>query len=507
MRNKREYFQSDRTPPGPEEMSVILERCGISFSSLQIRQLWKYHQLLREFNPELNLTRIHNFENMVLKLYVDSILPLKLMDLPSPLMDLGTGPGMPGIPIRIAAPHLELLLAESRQKRISFLRKAVDQLQLEGVEIIGRSITSESEYPVSGIITRAVESIGVTLQRIGGSLDTGGLAIFMKGPGCDGEIREACDLLPNEYRLVNDIDYRIPGTPNERRLVVFERISQPLRVRKGQAMKRHTARRIESEHNEIYTELKKLLVSRGIRKQGRALVSGQRPTSEILRDYPDLCLAWISLGDSNPPPEDTPSHTDWYQLAPGLFKTLDVFGTASPLLLIKVREMDPWVPSQGFPEGCSILIPFQDPENVGAVLRSAAAFGAAQAILLAESAHPYHPKALRASGGAALKIRLLEGPSIEELPEDLNVLPLSTGGRDISTIDFPGAFGFLPGVEGPGLPRKWREKAVSIPILKEVESLNAAAAAAIALYAWSRSLRGGREATERDSALPKQDFV
>ncbi len=488
MKDNKNNVQGGRTSPGPDDMSAILKKCGIAFSSAQIRQLWKYHQLLREFNPELNLTRIHSFDNMVLKLYVDSLLPLKLMEFPSPLMDLGTGPGMPGIPIKIAAPHLEVILAESRQKRVSFLKRAVDQLGLGEVRIIGRSITPEFEQPLSGVITRAVESIGETLERIGGALDQGGLAIFMKGPGCDEEIAGALERFSDEYRLVKDIAYRIPGTDNQRRLVVFERLGQPSRVRKDEAMKRYAARTIESEHNEVFVELKKLLTSRGIRKQGRALVSGRKQSAEILKECPELCLGWISPGDANPPPEATPSHTVWYQLSPGLFKALDVFGTASPLLLVKVREIPLWSPSEGFPEGCSLLVPFQDPENVGTVLRSAAAFGAVQAILLSESAHPYHPKALRASGGAALKMSLLQGPSIEELPQDLEVLPLSGEGEDISGVRFPRAFGLLPGIEGPGLPQKWRTRAVSIPILREVESLNAATAVAIALYVWSRSL-------------------
>ena len=98
-------------------MAALLERSGIKLSEHQLDQLWLYHKLLRRYNPELNLTRIHNFTNMVLKLYVDSILPGTLMDLPSPLLDLGTGPGMPGIPLKIAYPNLEILLAESRKNR------------------------------------------------------------------------------------------------------------------------------------------------------------------------------------------------------------------------------------------------------------------------------------------------------------------------------------------------------------------------------------------------------
>jgi tRNA G18 (ribose-2'-O)-methylase SpoU len=138
-----------------------------------------------------------------------------------------------------------------------------------------------------------------------------------------------------------------------------------------------------------------------------------------------------------------------------------------------------------------VLIPFQDPENVGAAIRSAAAFGAAQAILLAESAHPFHPKALRASGGAVLSLPLRQGPALGDLPEDLPIVALSAQGPDIRTTAFPPAFGLLAGLEGPGLPERWRNRALSIPIRAEVESLNAAAATAVALYEWRRR-EGGR---------------
>jgi tRNA G18 (ribose-2'-O)-methylase SpoU len=119
------------------------------------------------------------------------------------------------------------------------------------------------------------------------------------------------------------------------------------------------------------------------------------------------------------------------------------------------------------------------------ICNSAAAFGARQVILLAESAHPFHPKALRASGGAVMAIRLLQGPSIEELPADPSIVALSTEGTDIRGANFPVSFGLLIGLEGPGLPAMWRRRAHRIPTHAGVESLNAAAAATVALYEWS----------------------
>ena len=132
-------------------------------------------------------------------------------------------------------------------------------------------------------------------------------------------------------------------------------------------------------------------------------------------------------------------------------------------------------------------MPFQDPENVGAVIRSAVAFGAAEIVLLAEAANPFHPKSVRASGGAVFRANLLEGPSIQDLPDDLPVVPLSKEGKRISDFKFPAKFALLPGIEGPGLPDRFRRSGVAIPISPEVESLNAVAATAVALFTWAET--------------------
>jgi 16S rRNA (guanine(527)-N(7))-methyltransferase RsmG len=473
-------------------MVELLQSCGLELTPAQVEKLWHYHRLLRQANPELNLTRIHNFTNMVLKLYADSILPGQLMTLPSPLLDLGTGPGMPGIPLKIAYSHLQITLAESRQKRVAFLEAARRSLELEGLEIVGEKIAAHYETPMAGVITRALESMALTLERISGCLEKDGLAIFMKGPNCDAEISEALERFGQQFRLHEDLSYHIPGTSHQRRLVVFQRTGEPPRVKREKAMKRHALRQIDSEKNELFRDLKKLLGSRGIKKQQRALVSGIKQVVEILKQKPDLCEAWISPGEGFPPPSSAPDHLAWFQMDGRLFEKIDLFGTGSPLLLVRIPAIPGWEPQDGLPEGCTVFIPFQDPENVGAVIRSAVAFGAARVVLLAESAHPYHPKSLRASGGAVLQARLFEGPSLQDLPEDLPLVALSANGQELSLSVFPRSFGLLVGMEGPGLPEIWKQRALAIPISHEVESLNAATAAAIALYEWSRSVRLGR---------------
>lgn len=482
-----------RAEPDSRQLARILESAGIALSPLQVGQLWKYHQLLRKHNQELNLTRIHNFVNMVQKLYLDSMLPGQIMELPSPLLDLGAGAGMPGIPLKIAFPHLEILLAESRRNRVEFLELALGDLNLGKTKVIGHGINPSFDTAVNGVITRAVEAIPETLDRISGCLAKGGFAIFMKGPHCDEEIETATRRFSGRYQLVNDHHYRIPDSPHERRLVVFQRNDSPPWAKKAELAGKDLMKTIESATNETYKGLKKLLSPRGIRKQLQALVSGPKQVAEILDNFPDRCLAWITRSDRNPPPDTAPSHLSWYSLAPPLFESLDIFGTSSPLLLVRIEEIRKWEISEGLQAGCTLFIPFQDPENVGAVIRSAVAFGVSRIILLAQAANPYHPKAIRASGGLVFRAELLEGPSINDLPDNLPIIPLSKEGEKISSFLFPSSFGLLPGIEGPGLPERLRNRGIAIPIHSEVESLNAVAATSIALFAWAES-QGGNAA-------------
>src|SRR4051794_40127344 len=152
--------------PGRKSLEAILRGCGILLSPDQYDSLWSYHRMLREANAELNLTRIHNFENMVLKHYADSLLVLKFEALPSPLLDMGSGPGLPGIPLKIARPDLDMILAEPRGARAEFLRQVTARLGLERVEVFAGKISPNYRGTVAGVITRAVGPIPGTLDRV-----------------------------------------------------------------------------------------------------------------------------------------------------------------------------------------------------------------------------------------------------------------------------------------------------------------------------------------------------
>lgn len=473
--------------PSRLSLRALIERCDLRLEADQYDRLWAYHGILRAANEELNLTRIHNFENMVLKHYVDSLLVLEHEELPSPLVDMGSGAGLPGIPLKIARPEVQMILAEPRKIRAEFLEQTRTELGLEGVEVYAGKVGSRFPARVRGVISRAVAAIPETLDRVEEILEPGGRMLFMKGPDCDEEIAEARVTHSATFRLAADHHYMIPGTSHARRLVVYERTEAPS-SRPGRPVHDGPTRDVTSAANPMMKLCRDLLTGKGVRKHGKAILAGQRPIAEILDRYPDRVEAWITDTEGAPPPN--PGLT-WLRLTVPLFKEIDVSGTHAPLLLVDVPEMPAWAPEAPWPDGCTLLVPFQDPENVGAVLRSAAAFGVARVVLLREAAHPFHPKASRAAGPALFQVPMERGPSIQELTApDVPLIALSADGEELDAGPWPDRFGLLVGLEGPGLPESMRQgPRRRIPIAPEVESINAATAAAIALYEWRRGPR------------------
>ena len=130
-------------------------------------------------------------------------------------------------------------------------------------------------------------------------------------------------------------------------------------------------RELSSESNPSFRTFRELLTGRGVRKHGQALIAGPRIIAEVRDRFPERVLAWITDDSQSPPADDS---VEWYRLSKPLFKELDVAGTNSPLLLVSVPPLPAWSDDEPWPEGCTLFIPFQDPENVGAVIRSAAAF-------------------------------------------------------------------------------------------------------------------------------------
>ncbi len=193
-------------------------------SHMERMKLAQFYALLMENQEHRNFTRLMNIKDVAIKHFIDCLIITELTELKFPLLDMGTGPGFPGIPLKLRYPHEKIILAEGVQKRVEFLKEVREKMNLQNLDIVGRNINPYFEYPVQGVITRAVEDISNTLRNVLSCLQEGGFVYFMKGPGVNPEIEQVPLDLQEFYKLYQDHIYDLPKTENHRRLVIYQKI-------------------------------------------------------------------------------------------------------------------------------------------------------------------------------------------------------------------------------------------------------------------------------------------
>lgn len=191
------------------------------------RRLVEFYLLLMNHQLRDNVTRLVKFRDIAIKHFIDSLIVPRLCELSFPLLDVGTGPGFPGIPLKILFPAQKIILAEGVRRRVDFLKAVRAEMQLKDLDIVGRNIDDTFALPVNGVITRAVEDIGLTLGNVSQSLTVGGRVYFMKGPNAGPELKPALKKWGEFYALEKDIDYTLTNTPNQRKLIVFRKLKTP----------------------------------------------------------------------------------------------------------------------------------------------------------------------------------------------------------------------------------------------------------------------------------------
>ena len=262
---------------------------------------------------------------------------------------------------------------------------------------------------------------------------------------------------------------------------------------------------ITSEHNKVFKSLVALNSSKGIRESGLCVLSGTKLIEEYFKSPNAETQIEFELASTK---EDFRSDTrKKILLQKNLLNQINVVGASGSIFIVSTPKIEKFNFAE-MPSGLEIVCPVGDPLNVGAIARSALAFGASKLILTSESANPFLPKSIKASAGAVFRIPIFLGPSLSEIS---SIMVSSSGlesastsvckntsdvtfvfdktGVDISDVKWPRDVRIVVGEEGLGIKKVDQSgahfKKVSIPMVN-MESLNVAVTAGIALFEYRK---------------------
>lgn len=212
-----------------------IKKIGIQLDDKQIDQFLRYYELLTEWNRFMNLTAITDYKEVIQKHFVDSLSIIKAMDIEylqskdKHLIDVGTGAGFPGIPIKIVFPKLKITLLDSLNKRVKFLNEVIDVLNLKDIEAIhgraedyARQEKYREKYDVC--VSRAVANLSTLSEYSLPFVKIGGYFISYKAENIEEEIKNSKNAV---ILLGGDIDevvkFNLPDTDIKRAFIIIKK--------------------------------------------------------------------------------------------------------------------------------------------------------------------------------------------------------------------------------------------------------------------------------------------
>lgn len=214
-----------------EKFKNGLQQLHIELSEKQMEQFLQYYEMLIEKNKVMNLTAITEFDEVVEKHFLDSVSLTQQLDLHQPLkvLDLGTGAGFPGIPLKIVFPELEITLMDSLNKRVLFLQDVISSLQLQNIEAVhGRAeeAARNKKYRESFdlCVSRAVANISTLSEYCLPFVKIGGSFISYKSSTIEDELKDGKKGIAILGGKVKDVyKFTLPDSKLQRSFVIIEK--------------------------------------------------------------------------------------------------------------------------------------------------------------------------------------------------------------------------------------------------------------------------------------------
>lgn len=194
---------------------IVFKQTGYELSAYQLEQFEKYFAFLIEYNKNVNLTRITEKDDVYIKHFLDSIIVINLIDFTkiNTLLDMGSGAGFPGIPLKILYPHLEVLLVDARKKKLVFLEKLFEVLNLSNITTTHSRLEDLDYKNYFDLATaRALSDLNTISKYAYPLIKTGGHIISYKSQSYETELREFSDAWKGKLKIER-VDYQ--ELPNE----------------------------------------------------------------------------------------------------------------------------------------------------------------------------------------------------------------------------------------------------------------------------------------------------
>lgn len=204
------------------QLESLISDSSLSVTDQQVSQLIQYVELLNKWNKAYNLTSVRDPQEMLIKHIMDSLMVGEVLTGEN-FIDVGTGPGLPGIPLAILYPERNFVLLDSLGKRITFLRQVVFQLKLQNVTpVLSRVEKYLPEQPFDGVLSRAFASLNDMVtwcQHL--VAPESGRFFALKGQFPQDEIA----LLPNHIKMVDSYQILVPKLTGERHVIELKKLS------------------------------------------------------------------------------------------------------------------------------------------------------------------------------------------------------------------------------------------------------------------------------------------